>query len=460
MAYGWGQTLGRTATSCIVLVSLVGCHYFTNQGYRANRAYDIADRGEEEYEIRMGTNSTTDSLEAAKAINAHLSDESRKRTERALCTIFAFDPSSARYYQVFCPPQGNVPLKPSQSLFEPNRDTTSALDLRQVAWGTLPRIAPNGQHKSDEVAPTEHDPSIWLTGDAEAPGVTEPGNEYPKEPTTPGNNPSTIDKSSAAQLVQQAPGLSEGPLGAEAAPGVAGTGQGLISPLYNYSLTKYWPGPALQDLIRTTDKQHHPTIVRELNNILWLQSLRDLLTEPGLYSQLPQKRKVKLACAPPPEQTAIQTAASFLAKGDYKGAGGTLEARLAESTIKLFEQTERTVFLQYAMFRLCEMGINSAGEFRHAFPLVMQELVRQAATLTLEASVEEQRAAAARAQAAAAQAKVESQRLECVKLQQKKKSDITSGDVARFCGAAPKVAVGESPLTPVPPSQPENPGSS
>ena len=176
--------------------------------------------------------------------------------------------------------------------------------------------------------------------------------------------------------------------------------------VYYYNLDAFWPEKSINKLIDNSDKGNTIALAREMNNLLWMRSLRDLLTEPSMYSIQPTEREVTLRCAPPPEQSVIQTAMSIAASAKHPSGGeGGLDFRLAESVMKLFEQTERTVFLQYAMFRLCEMGINSPGEFRNAFPLVMQEVIRQSAGLTLEAAVEAERAKKAIAESDAAKAK-------------------------------------------------------
>jgi hypothetical protein len=185
-----------------------------------------------------------------------------------------------------------------------------------------------------------------------------------------------------------------------------------------------------------------------------------MVTEPSIHSLVPTYREVTLSCVPPPEQAAIATAASVAANVEVKGGKGGIDARLAESITRLFEQTERTIFLQYALFRLCEMSINSAGEFRNVFPLIVHELVRQSASLTLEASIEGEKAKraaadaeAARAQTAKEAVQAEVKRLECAKRERDKGT--SAEETERICGVAPKtsplaavVAAPEAPATP------------
>lgn len=251
------------------------------------------------------------------------------------------------------------------------------------------------------------------------------------------------------------------------APGATGASSSGNPGMYYYNLDKFWPIDAVKMAMNRTDPQNMTTLAREINNIFFMQYIRDLTTEPSIYSMLPTHRDVTLSCTPPPEQSVIQTAVSIAASADWKDAKGALDTRLAESVVKLFEQSERTIFLQYALFRLCEMSINSAGEFRNVFPMVMHELVRQSADLTLEARVEAERAKKAAADADATVAQVEVKRLECVKAQQELKRDTTAEAIAGICGAPPRASISDTkvegikspakPTTPEPPNAPIQP---
>jgi hypothetical protein len=230
---------------------------------------------------------------------------------------------------------------------------------------------------------------------------------------------------------------------------------------YYYNLDKFWRTEVMSAAISKSDAQNMTPLAHEFSNVLTQQYIRDLATEPSIHSMLPTYREVQLACAPPPEQAAIATAASVAASVEAKGAKGALDARLAESVVKLFEQTERTIFLQYALFRLCEMSINSAGEFRNVFPLIIHEVVRQSASLPLEADIETAKAKKATAEADAVRFQVEAKRLDCVKAQQELDKSATAEKMTAVCGPAPKAAaatsVGESPASPAAPAQPRAP---
>lgn len=246
-----------------------------------------------------------------------------------------------------------------------------------------------------------------------------------------------------------------------------GTSSGGKPGAYYYNLDKFWPTEVATAAVGKTDAQNVTPFVREMNNIFSMQYLRDLVTEPSIHAMVPMYREVTLKCTPPPEQSVIQTAAAVAASVKAKGAEGAIDARLAESVVKLFEQTERTIFLQYALFRLCEMSINSAGEFRNVFPVMIHELVRQSAALTLEASVEAERtkraaadAEAARAQTSTTIAQIELKRLECVKAQQALNKSATADAITAFCGPAPKAALGWAPVEDErPPAAPDRPTS-
>jgi hypothetical protein len=218
---------------------------------------------------------------------------------------------------------------------------------------------------------------------------------------------------------------------------------------YDYSLQKFWPDQTLKDILNKSGESPMTGIVRELDHMVVMQFIRDLVTEPSIHAQIPTSRDVTLRCAPPPEQSAILTAASVAASVEKAGAGGKFDFRIAETVAKLFEQTERTVFLQYALFRLCEMSVNSASEFRNVFPLITHEIVRQAGSLSTEAAIEGERAKKAAAEAQGAQAKglagvakAETERLQCVKTEQgREQKAISADELVKKCGPVPKVSV-------------------
>lgn len=131
-------------------------------------------------------------------------------------------------------------------------------------------------------------------------------------------------------------------------------------------------------------------LMRALSSTASVAQMRDLLTEPTFPALPPVRREVSLGCLPPPDQAAFTTSASLEAllskvkqnAGDKKDEA-TAKAALeyATQTQKMFEESERTVFLQYALFRLCEMSINAPSGFRNVYPVVVHDIVRRTAEL-------------------------------------------------------------------------------
>jgi hypothetical protein len=98
--------------------------------------------------------------------------------------------------------------------------------------------------------------------------------------------------------------------------------------------------------------------------------MRDLLTEPSLPPLLPVERHIELGSLPPPDSAVFESSANILAtlkdlKIEGQAVEPTVSADFASHVVKLFEETERTVFPQQALFRLCEMSVNSPAEFRN-----------------------------------------------------------------------------------------------
>jgi len=139
-------------------------------------------------------------------------------------------------------------------------------------------------------------------------------------------------------------------------------------------------------------------LIRALSSTASVAQMRDLLTEPSLPPLLPVERHVDLGCLPPPDSAVFENTAKIFAtlKGlqiEGQAVEPTVSADFASHVVKLFEETERTVFLQYALFRLCEMSINSPAEFRNVYPVIIHDIVRRTAEMTQLATqkVEERR---------------------------------------------------------------------
>lgn len=128
-------------------------------------------------------------------------------------------------------------------------------------------------------------------------------------------------------------------------------------------------------------------LIRALSSTASIAQMRDLLTEPSFAHMLPLERTVELGCLPPPESAAY-TAISELAgafevqqQQSQSSGSGEFNQAFASSVTKLFEETERTVFLQYALFRLCEMSINAPSEFSNVYPVIIHDMVRRSAEM-------------------------------------------------------------------------------
>ena len=397
-----------------VAASLSGCAFFSNEGWRVFRSYSASDRGEEEY-----APGATESTTAVTTLNNHLSQVYAMRTAITLAALEK-NASSIQAATAIGEAIGRaVVVPPVPSGTAVGGTTRPSGGVPAVAPSSLPATATPPATSSG--SPTDRSPSVPDT--LSAPGRSSPPPSLPEPGQThiaqiPGTSPSSAG--------------GGGPSSTKGMPSA-----GSDASLYNYSLIKFWPEAALNAAIGKLDASSVTDYTREQNDILTKQLIRDLLTEPSIVTMVPTKRTVRLRCAPPPEQASIQTAASLAAKVTKGGVEVGVDARLAESLVKLFEQTERTIFLQYALFRLCEMSINSAGEFRNVFPLVVQELVRQSATLSAQQQIEGEKTKQTEAHAQIAVAKVALDRLECIKREHEKKVDISAKDLVTLCGAAP-----------------------
>jgi len=124
--------------------------------------------------------------------------------------------------------------------------------------------------------------------------------------------------------------------------------------------------------------------------------MRDLLTEPSFPPLLPVERHVELGCLPPPDSAVFESTANILAtlkglKIEGQAVEPTVSADFASHVVKLFEETERTVFLQYALFRLCEMSVNSPAEFRNVYPVIIHDIVRRTAEMNQLVNIEREK---------------------------------------------------------------------
>lgn len=147
--------------------------------------------------------------------------------------------------------------------------------------------------------------------------------------------------------------------------------------------------PTTEKLKKRTTKQANDQLIRALSSSASMAQMRDLLTEPAFPSLLPTKREVELGCLPPPESAVFEASTQLQAavnRFDRTTGNSTradsISASFGESVVKMFEESERTLFLQYALFRLCEMSINAPSGFRNVYPVVIHDIVRRTAEMT------------------------------------------------------------------------------
>lgn len=131
-------------------------------------------------------------------------------------------------------------------------------------------------------------------------------------------------------------------------------------------------------------------LIKALSSTASIAQMRDLLTEPSFPPLLPVERKVQLGCLPPPESAAFEAAGKISAALKEGKIDAQVATEFASSVVKLFEESERTLFLQYALFRLCEMSINSPAEFRNVYPVIIHDIVRRTAEMTQESYIKQQ----------------------------------------------------------------------
>lgn len=134
------------------------------------------------------------------------------------------------------------------------------------------------------------------------------------------------------------------------------------------------------------DEGANSELIRAYSSTASIAQMRDLLTEPSFPKLLPTKREVRLGCLPPPESAAFEATARLSGSLSQTFTGGdelqaAVSGQFASNIVQLFEESERTLFLQYALFRLCEMSINAPSGFRNVYPVVIHDIVRRTAEM-------------------------------------------------------------------------------
>jgi hypothetical protein len=167
-----------------------------------------------------------------------------------------------------------------------------------------------------------------------------------------------------------------------------------ISPDRISDIEVTWPKGFLMEMIK--QNKANDELIRALSSTASVAQMRDLLTEPSLPPLLPVERHVELGCLPPPDSAVFESTANILAtlkglKIEGQAVEPTVSADFASHVVKLFEETERTVFLQYALFRLCEMSVNSPAEFRNVYPVIIHDIVRRTAEMSQLVNIEREK---------------------------------------------------------------------
>jgi len=170
-----------------------------------------------------------------------------------------------------------------------------------------------------------------------------------------------------------------------------------ISPsaIFSYSdrsdIEIFWPKDFLVKAIDSNSKLDDnsiPELLRALSSTASIAQMRDLLTEPSFPALLPIERNVELGCLPPPDSAAFEAVSKLSANLKQQGIEVGVSGEFASSVVKLFEESERTLFLQYALFRLCEMSVNAPSEFRNVYPVIIHDIVRRTAEMNQFATIE------------------------------------------------------------------------
>ena len=180
-----------------------------------------------------------------------------------------------------------------------------------------------------------------------------------------------------------------------------------------------WPLKSIQDLSETTSMEFsnekpikstvtkpNEVAVQALSSMASMAQMRDLLTEPSFPQMVPVSRHVTLGCVPPTDNIVFNSMDALKAaaaasdnnqaiknivseKGDsdeqQQSRNRQLEANLALTSqtlaVKAVQETQKTWFLQWALFRLCEAGLNST-EVRNTVPVVIHDIVRRTAEMS------------------------------------------------------------------------------
>ena len=216
------------------------------------------------------------------------------------------------------------------------------------------------------------------------------------------------------------------------------------------------PGKASgQDQIAASHATDDTQLVSDL---LEVEQLRQSISDHPDRSMLPIRRDVILKCVLPPAQSVKETSVSLAATLEglpqAKVGKAQLDTRFADKVVRLFEQTERTVFLQYALFRMCEMTVNSPVEFRNVFPIMLHRLIRQSATLNQEAAIVELKHATEEERTLQEKERTERVRLrmECISEQMKRAPIPGTDEMLKLCGPSEESIA--SPAKPTVPTVP------
>lgn len=153
------------------------------------------------------------------------------------------------------------------------------------------------------------------------------------------------------------------------------------------SMDLFWSKSVLEKL-SNLDSNASQDLIRALSSTASIAQMRDLLTEPSFPALLPIERNVELGCLPPPDSAAFESVSKLSANLKQQGIDVGVSGEFASSVVKLFEESERTLFLQYALFRLCEMSVNAPSEFRNVYPVIIHDIVRRTAEMTQLANQE------------------------------------------------------------------------
>jgi hypothetical protein len=399
--------------SLAALCAVSGCGSFT-QWHRDNLRYSTFVRGEESYVVGNGT----DSLKAMKDASEAQSDFYKKyRT-----ALKELDPYTA--YQLALVEQmrqqgqatggQNTAQAPATSTSPVTSSTpadqgNSSQPLTPQRGADMAPTATNPRAKGGRIQPT-------LTG-----GVVSGSVPLGKSLiNSTGRNDGVMQPGVVDMQADPDPKRT---LGGDRTfrytPGTVNqlsTGNPVITPV----VSNIWPLKNMSDLNSTTTTEYadgkpaktvtqgpNEESVRALSSLTSAAQLRDLLTEPSFPSALvPIKKDVRLGCLPPSDNVFFEAmdAARLAANaadnnnairkivdkegnsvdGDV-GISRKLEAQAQVTSqtfaVKAIQETQKTWFLQWALFRLCEAGVNSP-ELRNTVPVVIHDIVRRSAEMS------------------------------------------------------------------------------